>query len=719
MSRPLLLIASRQQGAAVALHEFFDLFLPQGELIHRLDRCGFSCAAELFEQLDRYQSEQLRDLMVLFDLGTETAGPWNVEDIRGESGLATQLVLAYPEVYFVFISASGPGQRSGFKRLSPECQSILDRYHFVSGGELVKALELVELHALGFRTIFDATGLRSYLKRELQEQILRKLPGVCATIYQPVTESRLGHAAMTADEEASFLYLNGYGAYKFGLRSWLAHTKAEFCRLLAPGRASPTALPVPGQFRAALVDWHLAYRDDETHGKAPLAREVSSCGKVGFPIFVTSFKDQVRGHDPQRTVILAKPYGGFFTLLAGETENRIRPMAEVFNGVGERMDEEIRPRWVPPSPAEPRPGPVPEDSGTPPWAFDPDRLALASDLPAHSAPYGCSVIAGRLLARALALRADEPSATEAWVQGAVLAGEAKEILGGLSRTTAYEALALQNEAEVRAEVSFYGIEARIKAKPRLADLEREADFIHAAGLEVRAKMRQPICDVVGCPSARPREWRKEFAKEPARLNFLLQTANNLRARFTEHEQVEAAEECLRKFARYERTLRYGSWLGLFSPFHFAEWWVDWFTRAGTSVWRLLWGSMLVIGAFAIVYFYLLGWHPKLESDPGRRFQAGMGHSLFTFMLQPGIAGLDDLEKDPALQPDFNRLKEEEYYLGWSEVELGPERHLPALQWKMRWVQWYRLVMWGELGVASLHIGLLISLLYRRITKRAP
>src|SRR4051812_863335 len=107
MTRPTLLVASRRASVASALVQYFNLFLPQEGMSHEVRPVWFSCSAELFETLDGLTPQQLRESVVVLDLGAESGDPWGVESMGHERGLASHLILSYPEVYFIFVGASG------------------------------------------------------------------------------------------------------------------------------------------------------------------------------------------------------------------------------------------------------------------------------------------------------------------------------------------------------------------------------------------------------------------------------------------------------------------------------------------------------------------------------------------------------------------------------------------------------------------------------------
>lgn len=712
MSRPTLLIGSRYNSVAEALHQLTDLFLPNGELVHSVKHVGFVCAAELFEALDDLPPQKLLNTIVVLDLGAEDETVWNVTQMKGERGLATRLVLAFPEVYFIFVGASGslksPARYSGMLSelgLSSAEQdatwTLLKEHHFNSGRNLLRIFALVQLHAQGFRTLFDPTGLRSLIKFGLQQELLGKLPDVRASLYRHYSVSRLQNVAAIAEEEAAFLYLNGYATYKFGFRSWLAQTNKEFSRL-TQDQDPPPFINAQSTFAVSIMDWHLAYRDDEETSEAkrqPL-REAFLSNRVSSPIIVTSFphafyqkesriqrlkkrikqwlnSEAVEVEEPvaayewkSKAVILPKPYGGFFDLIHKPVENGSEnPCNVVFKNVWQKMADDIH---------------------------QPVQSQKARDTPTpHSAPHACSAVAERLLLRAQELRAGDPVRTETWIHAALLAGEAKEILGGLSLTTTFQTLALQNEAEVSSEVSFFGMSVDVNVERRLDLLDEEVVLLQQAATSGRFKERRE--DVSG------------------RLNCLLLTAHSLRMRFSRSEQMDASEVCLRRFSKYQRKLHRLPSSFEITRYPRAAW--NWFTslpgsypefatNAGTSVKRLLALSVFWVVFFSIGYLILFSLHPSLEGKIGKSSVLALGHSFFTFLqLQPGLSEAEDLKGEGKF--------------GLEQIAPSDPAFRHIRTWHMKWVLAYWILLLTELVFAYIHLGLLVSVLYRRITKRAP
>jgi len=725
MNRPTLLIASRQPATAFALYQAINLFLPNSELPHHIKHIGFNCSAELFEVLDELSPSQLLNTMLLFDAGAENENTWDVMQMNRDNGLAAQLVLSYPEVFFVFIGATGRinsptwDKNKDLLHDHENINRIVEAHHFVLDNNLIDIFKLIRLHAQGFRTLFDATGLRSLLKLDLQQQLRVIISDMCAGIYHSFSIKRLNLPALVAEDEAQFLYLNSYATYKFGCRAWLAHTNKEFLRL-TEGASEPAHISAPLNFTTALIDWDLAYSDDESLDKKTRQKvrwEFLESRRVEHPVIITSFPQSFskptkiqktinkvrswwpwnyaaplsRDRLPGNSVVLPKPYGGFFDLLqkrTNEPEDNILKLE--FQRVHQTMIADMAETY------ELRAEEAARRSGD---ASDAEKAPMT-----HSAPYSCSVVAGRLLQRAQKLKSDDALDTEQWVQMSLLACEAKEILGGLSLSTTYQALALQNEAEVRAEISFIGMAAEIKVGQRLTDLAKEVELVQKAAMGGNRK-NEDYQDVAG------------------RLNCLLVTSHNLRMRFTEGEQMKAAECCLREFAEYHHrlrllpfTLRLGKRSGAFmnSVLKPIVGYPEFVTQAGTSVARLFGASLFWILCFFVLYFALFSIHPQLKDDLQKPALWAAGHSLFTFIeLQPGTSEAEGLKTEQA-----GGQKGEQQVGQKNEVSTQPSARAGVLS-HTAWLLCYWALLLAELVLAYIHLGLFVSVMYRHITKRAP
>lgn len=107
----------------------------------------------------------------------------------------------------------------------------------------------------------------------------------------------------------------------------------------------------------------------------------------------------------------------------------------------------------------------------------------------HSAPNKILFIANILLDRARKV-AKETNMCEDAVHAATLALEAKEILHGRSMTTALEAVSIQHQMEVRAECSFYGVAYEIDTSKRFEEIDNEVNETISISNKAESKLAQ-------------------------------------------------------------------------------------------------------------------------------------------------------------------------------------------------------------------------------------
>jgi hypothetical protein len=670
MERPLLIVASYASAALDALDSFFGLFMGQIALTHEIKRIGFRSGPELMQAIDEIPPARLRRTIALIHL-SPGGDPFNVNHFTDREGLGTALVLSYPEIHFLFLDVAARWTEEPYA--PPAIRSHCAHFH-----ALPKILASIQYHAEGSLPIFDPTALRAQLLNKMNE-IDRDDH---SSMFAPFTESRISHAAFVADEETSWAFMNGYLAYKAGYRARLITTKAEFVRSL---------LHVdPHQCQLILSDLDLSFPDDNRRSgesrpsgerEAFLLETIvwpkdGSGGDKPLPTFlITGYLNMVDKRlcdclwpglqHPERQCCRTKPYSGFYSLLAEERPEAMEPLAKSF---GLRNGDTFG-RWKSCAMRDPR---------KTPGGFR------------HTAPYKRLTIAERLLNRARILGAGDCRDPKDFIQAALLAGEAKELLGGTSRTTYFEAIALQNEYETQAELSFFGSVATLDARYRVERISRELAL---------AKRPSP-------PGARALDDLPEA--NHASLNCSLQIVGSLRNRYSRAEQMEGAEECLRQLASGEAdlaVLRLKSRAG-----HRARFWdkvrslfrlwgikyVDWVTNAGTSLSRLAAinvGWVFIFGLFYVMVLRMVVPEPE-DLHLGHVVGKAFAHSFFTFIqVAPG-------------PPTFDRILDE------SSLHGEPV-------WKLACYWLYISGVYLEMVLAYLHLGLLVAILYRRLTRHAP
>jgi hypothetical protein len=687
---------------------------------HEFQNWGTLTAAALIERLERTGAARLRDSMLVWEVGAYDSAEWECGLDIGGIGPQVELILSFPELYIVFVAEDTadvelpelarledglkPLPRSSV-HLRPRLgtpAAILQQRHFICRtGVYDGGLQrLVDDHAGGFRPLFDSTQLRSTVKARLMESAPEWLAGRL-TLHYPTVQSRIHYNAAAADEEAAFVYLNGYLAYRSGFAVWTIWTLHQHLSVIGErGHAAPL-----GKLSAIITDWDLAYPDRQSvnleSGNERLLPEEST----GSWIVVTGMPHAVHLDRAryQSVAKVPKPYAGIFDL-RDHPDDRQGP-----NALRKcwKANEEAIVTWL-----------KQHDNATI------DRLLRGEKpkVPSHSAPFSILSISDRLVRRARHLMRNKDSMdTASWVQAALLAGEGRELLGSLSRTAGYECLAIQHEAEVAAELSFLGTSVGIAVTGRLDELSGDVKRLLSADAEAELSDSEEMNRVAGnlrnllldrpewaesravlwvgnrlfaklIQSQERRvalarrlfrfrswRWRRQVASgnDISRTNFLLRVVDRLRTLFAGASHVESSEKCHVKLTKYDRKC-------IHNPLHRAwTWYLDLATNGGTSAMRVVLWSLVWIFVFTAFYCRVgrmpegIGW--------GDRITSSLGHSFFTFAeLQ---------QASDALQPKGNCCT-------WASFG-------------------YYAALLCEIVAGYLHLGLFLSVVYRRLIRRAP
>ncbi len=133
------------------------------------------------------------------------------------TNIAASLVLAYPEVYWIFIGMyyNKPQDTLHDKPHDPPWLAE----HFVNPSDtpsgMQKCIDLLKRHQNGYKPIFDPSGLRTWIK----SGILNK--------ENVNNVNRKSNCAVVIEEELPFTYLNGYVAYRFNYCCYMITSKGE------------------------------------------------------------------------------------------------------------------------------------------------------------------------------------------------------------------------------------------------------------------------------------------------------------------------------------------------------------------------------------------------------------------------------------------------------------------------------------------------------------
>jgi hypothetical protein len=436
--------------------------------------------------------------------GEKYAGPvtdLTHPDAPAVTTLISLLILAFPEVHWALSQADS----KTWKDL------ITDRHAW---GDETSLDTPAEFNRAGISPLFDPTGLRNALRQRVLEN--------CNTSPRPLRRK----LAISIDEEVDYTYFNAYAAYRTGRKAW---TAVSF-RALREFDSADSPLPAGGLGGSLDVMQDLYLNFADRPAVWPASCDVSAipseeqrfsnlrfldllCGrlKASTSRFLVTVGHQ-RGADMltlwrsnlQYLSASSAKWGVIYKPVAG-----LHRLARLTGLLSKDMSQRSQSRKI-----RQEPGP-------------------------HSAPGRILLVANLLVDRARQVIAEATTVQDA-IHSAVLALDAKELLGQRTPTVALEAIGLQHEAEVTAESLFEGVRYNLDLKDRIHELETE------------------IADVS--------QWFGRSRSKRAALNASLTVVERLAARFRGLNQLEEEMACLAEarklrfdFWMRERPLRWALW----------------------------------------------------------------------------------------------------------------------------------------------------------------
>lgn len=514
MNRPLLLVGAKDAHMLAVLAEIAKACAAGSR--HKVVTQLCARREDWFEWLDDLAADWgLADAMVLADCAVPGVPPLGVEYMGrpAQQHLASELVLSYPEAWFVICWSS----RSAGVTLAQKRGTLPEpkEHRLCVDGEnpIGEFFDLVALHDGGWRTWFDPWGLRTALRQRARCELR------LSSLFGRMDESRTECSGLAVDDEEIFALLNGYSLYRMGVRCAVATTHRAFCYGLSkftlnllvtdfdlqfsdlePAQTSGNIEPLywkeNGEFRKHFSDW-LEKSDTQV---VVVSRERVEPAQLSD------------GVDAKRFRSLVKPVGGPFDLIAKASDRTKEESAASGEAIAEFM-ESRKSRLT--------------DYRR---CADLEQRDKEDKKPGrHAAPYGAYAVAERLLFRARRMRTGQLAGfAETQILAALLAGEAKELLGDQTQTTALAALATQFEGELDAEIMSNATPSKVDTLLRFRTLECEA-----AGVVFRSSGRVIEND----------------ARETL-VDFLPQVVSGMRRKFASAMQLDEADDCLRKLWEY-------------------------------------------------------------------------------------------------------------------------------------------------------------------------
>jgi hypothetical protein len=370
--------------------------------------------------------------------------------------LVAMLILTFPEVQWIFGAFTGSSVDPG--GVFPRDQSSLP-----------------SLFGAQQTPLFDATGLRDWVRRMTEESLMDKPHQkglLLQTPHQPRRDDDPRYLpirqrlAVSVDDESSYAYLNAYTAYRFGFRASVVHSYTLAKAALDQDAIHRANLQKDRRrFIPAILfeDLFLNFADGVrglsqlgTSDQGPARAErwpMVEDAMVDHRIFVTSDqrlygdrnihsenRDYIerRSESGQNIRVILKPYAGIFQLWKRAGLDVLRP--EGYN-------------------------------------WPPHKSSYASNPHDHSSPGPLLWVAETLIHRAEEILRDGVCCAQHALRGAVLATDALELLGGRTATTSIQALRLKHTFEVLAECQFAGVEHHFEIDDRLEEIHDNAEHI--------------------------------------------------------------------------------------------------------------------------------------------------------------------------------------------------------------------------------------------------
>lgn len=373
-----------------------------------------------------------------------------LDSLNPPAALVAMLVLAFPEIHWVFVGAEGV-----------ENDSENGAHVFHTSDDLDS---IIKLHQRDFSTLFDGTGLRDSIRQRIKQNKeaapIRTRPKI----------------ALAVDDEKAYAFFNAYTAYRFGLRSH-AVCSHELLQHLA-GESSPRQ---EDDVEVVFEDVYLKFPDRDPLDAESLSslevrdRKFPRLKAAKYRVFVTRGNTRLEGRKRAKenrahcaklrkqghwNRTLYKPYAGIFDLWKRSrlakalVKTRIRDERSRLTKFQLWISSMVR-------------GYVSEAH-----CFDSTTNQDERSEGGHGAPGRVLEIAELLIDRAELVLQSAITVPHA-IRGALLALEAHELLGNQTPTVSLEALALKHQLEVKAECMFYGVERNFDVSERMREFRRD------------------------------------------------------------------------------------------------------------------------------------------------------------------------------------------------------------------------------------------------------
>lgn len=478
---------------SVGLEEKF--VLAYQTLTHRLEMAAADFAGsipinEIIVLVDTVQLSSLNPLT--------SADSWD--------SMIAMLILTFPEIKWIFAVVS---ETDALPRQDHSLRSLL--FKPISN------------------PLFDATGLRDFIRRVVNIKLLAK-----KNAHIPVRPEK----AAAIDEETSYALFHAYTTYRFGYRAEVVCSWSLMNYLF--GKPAEDRLRDDKKrghgFHLLLEDVNLNFPDKPGSTHLSTFAQRTKNGKPGRATHCPLLKDNPTQENSKLRIIVTSGHSG----ADADKMKANRAFVEAYKGKGgvgfvpkpvggmfdlwnkAKLFTRLNPRRDPTEAGRYR-------GQAPGFFWPPLPTDAAAEAGGHSAPGKLMLIAQHLVRRADALR-DTANTVDECIRGAVLATDALELLRYQTPTLALQALCLKHEFEVKAEVAFLGVGYHFDLKRRLDELERD----------VKAASR----------------YFQKRRRRAAELDTLVSIGNRLMLAFREAGQFDEEQSCLARIRYWHRCLRF-------------------------------------------------------------------------------------------------------------------------------------------------------------------
>lgn len=441
--------------------------------------------------LEHHQFNKITDAVGILDIGFLEFGVKSLNPLIRKTSdryeqLVTLLILAFPEIHWVFRTLSAD---EDWKLNTWSFQEILPSF--------IKRISDNHLST----PLFDRNGLRNQLRLSILEQETTKKLAPDLTIRKK--------SAAAIDDETSYAYMFGYVAYRLGYLCHAITSQASMEYLFRitdetenmADRKSDKMIDLTFEdLYINFPDWHVpeGVSENQFHLSDIMKRDkvFRRLTHVKKRVLVTV------GHS--KSMLLSKCYPDRLDNTGGKAQEItmiLKPCGGFYDVVSKSGLQDVYKQWL--------------ENESIIDSFDKGH----QDIRTHSAPGRLLMVSTLLLQRARTILCCSVNVQEC-IHGALLALEAKELLGYRTPTTTMEAITLRHQLEVKAECMFYGTEYNMDVKNRFKELKDEINTT-SKWFNFRSRKRSSLNAQMGIVMEIMRIFREfgRFDEEQICLNY--------------------------------------------------------------------------------------------------------------------------------------------------------------------------------------------------------